>query len=59
MTPRARRQHPAVSTAGPGQESVVSRLLETFAVIWRLAHPYFYSEDRKAGRILLAGVVLM
>ena len=37
----------------------MSRLLETFAVIWRLAHPYFYSEDRRAGRILLACVVLI
>jgi len=37
----------------------VSRSLDTFAVIWRLAHPYFYSEDRKAGRILLACVVLI
>ena len=37
----------------------MSRLLETFAVIWRLAHPYFFSEDRKAGRILLAGVILI
>ena len=37
----------------------MSRSLDTFAVIWRLAHPYFYSEDRKAGRILLACVVLI
>ena len=37
----------------------MSRLLATFAVIWRLAHPYFFSEDRKAGRILLGGVVLI
>lgn len=37
----------------------MSRLLATFAVIWRLAHPYFFSEDRKAGRILLAGVILI
>ena len=37
----------------------MSRLLETFAVIWRLAHPYFFSEDRKAGRILLASVILI
>jgi putative ATP-binding cassette transporter len=42
-----------------GQEPFVSRSLDTFAVIWRLAHPYFYSEDRKAGRILLACVVLI
>ena len=37
----------------------MSRLLATFAVIWRLAHPYFFSEDRRAGRILLAGVILI
>ncbi len=37
----------------------MSRLLATFAVIWRLAHPYFFSEDRRAGRILLAAVVLI
>jgi vitamin B12/bleomycin/antimicrobial peptide transport system ATP-binding/permease protein len=37
----------------------VSRLLETLAVIWRLAHPYFYSEDRRAGRTLLASVILI
>jgi putative ATP-binding cassette transporter len=37
----------------------VSRLLATFAVIWRLAHPYFFSEDRVAGRTLLASVVLI
>jgi putative ATP-binding cassette transporter len=37
----------------------VSRLLATFAVLWRLAHPYFFSEDRRAGRILLASVILI
>jgi putative ATP-binding cassette transporter len=35
----------------------VSRLLSTLATIWRLARPYFYSEDRLAGRVLLAAVV--
>ncbi|HEY4404011.1 MAG TPA: ABC transporter ATP-binding protein/permease [Xanthobacteraceae bacterium] len=29
----------------------------TLATIWRLAHPYFYAEDRVAGRILLAAVL--
>ena len=29
----------------------------TLATIWRLASPYFYSEDRWAGRILLAAVI--
>jgi putative ATP-binding cassette transporter len=35
----------------------VPRLRSTLATIWRLAHPYFYAEDRFAGRILLAAVV--
>jgi putative ATP-binding cassette transporter len=35
----------------------VSRLLSTLATIWRLARPYFYSEDRWAGRSLLAAVI--
>src|SRR5262245_44597763 len=35
----------------------VSRLASTIAVIWRLASPYFRSEDRFAGRILLAAVI--
>jgi putative ATP-binding cassette transporter len=35
----------------------VSRLLSTLAIIWRLAHPYFFSEDRWPGRILLAAVI--
>ena len=37
----------------------MSRLRATLAVIWRLAHPYFFSDDRRAGRILLAAVVLI
>jgi len=35
----------------------VSRLLSTLAIIWRLARPYFFSEDRRAGRILLGAVI--
>ncbi len=35
----------------------MSRLLETFAIIWRLAHPYFFSDERWPGRILLAAVI--
>jgi len=35
----------------------VSRLASTLTVIWRLASPYFNSEDRLAGRILLAAVI--
>ena len=32
-------------------------LVSTLAIIWRLAAPYFWSEDRWPGRILLAAVV--
>ncbi|MGC1993341.1 MAG: ABC transporter ATP-binding protein/permease [Pseudolabrys sp.] len=32
-------------------------LSSTLAIVWRIASPYFYSEDRWAGRILLAAVV--
>ena len=35
----------------------MSRLLSTLAIIWRLARPYFVSEDRWAGRILLGAVI--
>jgi vitamin B12/bleomycin/antimicrobial peptide transport system ATP-binding/permease protein len=35
----------------------VSRLLSTLAIVWRLARPYFWSEDRWAGRLLLAAVI--
>jgi len=37
----------------------MSRLLSTLALIWRLARPYFFSEDRWAGRILLAAVIAL
>ena len=35
----------------------MTRLLSTLATIWRLAIPYFRSEDRKVGCALLAAVV--
>ena len=35
----------------------MSRLRSTRAIIWRLAHPYFFSEDRWVGRSLLAAVI--
>ena len=34
-------------------------LASTLATIWRLAAPYFRSEDRLAGRALLAAVILI
>lgn len=33
------------------------RIISNLAIIWRLAAPYFRSEDRWAGRILLAAVI--
>ena len=35
----------------------MSRLVSTLATIFRLARPYFFSEDRWAGRVLLGTVV--
>jgi len=35
----------------------VTRLISTLATIWRLAVPYFRSEDRRAGRALLIAVI--
>ena len=35
----------------------MSAIFSTLATIWRLAVPYFRSEDRVAGRVLLAAVV--
>jgi vitamin B12/bleomycin/antimicrobial peptide transport system ATP-binding/permease protein len=35
----------------------VSRLVSTLVTIWRLARPYFFSEDRWAGRLLLGTVI--
>ena len=32
-------------------------MFATLAIIWRLASPYFHSEDKWAGRILLAAVI--
>ena len=37
----------------------MSRLLSTLAIIWRLARPYFFSEDRWAGRVLLGTVIVI
>lgn len=36
---------------------MVSRLFSSLATIWRLAWPYFYSDDRWPGRILLGAVI--
>ncbi len=37
----------------------MSGILSTIGIIWRLAVPYFRSDDRWAGRVLLAAVVAM
>ncbi|HET7166302.1 MAG TPA: ABC transporter ATP-binding protein/permease [Pseudolabrys sp.] len=34
-------------------------LFSTLAIVWRIASPYFYSEDRRAGRMLLAAVIVI
>jgi len=35
----------------------VRGIVSTLAIVWRIASPYFYSEDRWPGRILLAAVI--
>ena len=37
----------------------MSRLISTLVSIWRLALPYYVSEDRWAGRVLLGAVILI
>ena len=37
----------------------MKRLASTLATIWRLAAPYFRSEDRWPGRLLLGAVIAM
>ena len=37
----------------------MSRLYSSLAIIWRLAYPYFFSEDRWPGRILLGAVIAL
>jgi len=33
--------------------------MNSLALIWKLANPYFFSSDRKAGRLLLAAVIVI
>ena len=35
------------------------RPASTLATVWRLAHPYFFSGERRTGRMLLAAVILI
>jgi putative ATP-binding cassette transporter len=44
---------------GSLQENIVTRLMTTLATVWRLASPYFRSDDRWAGRALLAAVIVI
>jgi putative ATP-binding cassette transporter len=37
----------------------VRGIFSTLAIVWRIASPYFYSEDRWPGRILLAAVIVI
>jgi vitamin B12/bleomycin/antimicrobial peptide transport system ATP-binding/permease protein len=37
----------------------VKNLRSTLAIVWRIASPYFYSEDKLAGRGLLAAVIAL
>jgi vitamin B12/bleomycin/antimicrobial peptide transport system ATP-binding/permease protein len=37
----------------------VKSLRSTLAIVWRIASPYFYSEDKRAGRMLLAAVIAL
>ena len=46
-----------VTQRPPQQETSRERYFSTLAIVWRIASPYFYSEDRWAGRFLLAAVV--
>jgi putative ATP-binding cassette transporter len=39
------------------QEPPVKGMISTLATVWRIASPYFRSEDRWAGRLLLAAVI--
>ena len=37
----------------------MSGLMSTLAIVWRIATPYFRSEDRWAGRVLLSAVIAL
>src|SRR4029077_19008206 len=40
-----------------GRPSSVNKITSTLATVWRIAVPYFRSEDKRAGRVLLAAVI--
>jgi putative ATP-binding cassette transporter len=44
---------------GPQREQPLKKIASTIATIWRLSIPYFRSDDRWPGRILLAAVIAM
>ncbi len=47
----------ATHTEANLSESPVTGIVSSFSTIWRLAIPYFRSEDRWPGRVLLAAVI--
>src|SRR5215831_4559524 len=54
----SRRQRRRCAVRGTNtRRPSVSGFVSTLATIWRLAAPYFFSEDRWPGRILLAAVI--
>src|SRR3954469_14590721 len=46
-----------VLTPSSGRPQSVNNIRSTLATVWRIAAPYFRSEDKLAGRLLLAAVI--
>src|SRR5581483_9061784 len=46
-----------IQRAIPRRPRSVNNLRATLKIVWRIAIPYFRSEDRRAGRWLLAAVI--
>lgn len=49
--------HPATTTTADLETQDVSNLGKTLAIVWRIAAPYFRSDDKWPGRILLGAVI--
>src|SRR5262245_57019515 len=50
-------QRPAVGAGNRDNRMPAKSIVSTLVTIWRLAVPYFRSEDRWPGRLLLAAVI--